>query len=111
MREPKTCPKCGTPQQWEMWRHCACGYDFGPGEIPAGAEAQSTASKQEPEEELLDWLTEERFARFLRRVGIGIVIAFLLTHFIYPMDWLTNAAAFVFLFTCWEPSWLWKRKS
>ncbi len=26
----KICPKCGTPQQWENWRLCGCGYDFGP---------------------------------------------------------------------------------
>jgi len=26
----KVCPKCGTPQQWILWRHCDCGYDFGP---------------------------------------------------------------------------------
>lgn len=105
---PQICPKCGTPQQWVMWRHCACGYDFGPGEIPAGAEAQPPASQQEPEEE---WLNEERFRRFLRIVSIGILVAFLLTHFIYPMDWLTNAVAFIFFVSCWEPSWLWKRKS
>jgi hypothetical protein len=108
MSQPKKCPKCGTPQQWEMWRHCSCGYDFGPGEIPAEAEAKLPASKQEPEE---DWLTEERFRQFLRIVGIGILIAFLLTHFIYPMDWLSNAAASVFFVCCWEPSLLWKSKS
>jgi len=41
--EPKICPRCGTPQQWNKGRHCACGFDFGsdpslappPGEPPA----------------------------------------------------------------------------
>src|SRR5690606_18188043 len=27
---PRICPKCQRPQAWEMWRHCPCGYDFGP---------------------------------------------------------------------------------
>jgi hypothetical protein len=26
----RICPDCGTPQQWEKWRRCTCGYDFGP---------------------------------------------------------------------------------
>jgi hypothetical protein len=26
----KICPKCGSPQAWECWRLCLCGYDFGP---------------------------------------------------------------------------------
>ena len=32
MQQIKVCPICGLPQQWEMWRRCACGYDFGPPE-------------------------------------------------------------------------------
>lgn len=26
---PKVCPGCGMPQQWELWRRCPCGHDFG----------------------------------------------------------------------------------
>lgn len=103
--QPKICPKCGTPQQWEMWRHCACGYDFGPGE--RSEETQRQEPNREPEE---DWLTDEDLARFFRYLSIGILIAFLLTHFIYPMDWLTNAAGFIFFIALWHPSWLWKGK-
>ena len=47
----KKCPQCGTPQQWEMRRHCACGYDFGPPEPPArqtnvGQESAHSISNQ-----------------------------------------------------------------
>src|SRR4051794_17840008 len=31
MKNVKTCPICGRPQECEIWRHCTCGYDFGPG--------------------------------------------------------------------------------
>jgi hypothetical protein len=37
---PKICPKCGMPQHWVLWRHCPCGYDFGPpspGQLPKKA--------------------------------------------------------------------------
>ena len=43
----KICPECGAAQPWEMWRRCACGYDFGPGErrepdsIPKQAPSES----------------------------------------------------------------------
>jgi hypothetical protein len=32
------CPNCHTPQVWEMWRHCHCGYDFG---LPSGDVARA----------------------------------------------------------------------
>jgi hypothetical protein len=31
MKNVQTCPVCGRPQECEIWRHCSCGYDFGPG--------------------------------------------------------------------------------
>jgi hypothetical protein len=104
----KTCPQCGTPQQWEMWRHCGCGHDFGPGEGASETVSQRPTSSAESEEE--DWLTEDDLRRFFRYASIGILIAFLLTHFIYPLDWLTNAAGFVMFVLFWDPSWFWKRK-
>lgn len=92
-----------------MWRHCGCGYDFGPGE--RSEEARLHKPSWEPEK---DWLTGEaraRFARFYRYLNISILVAFLLTHFIYPMDWLTKAAAFVLCTFLWCPWWVSKSKT
>ncbi len=108
VNQRKTCLKCGIPQQWEMWRHCACGYDFGPGD--RAEETQSHNPSWEPEK---DWLTCEhraRFARFCRPFGIGILLAFFLTHYIYPLDWLTKAAGVVAVIAWLYPSILWKTK-
>jgi hypothetical protein len=44
--EPKICPKCGRPQQWKLWRHCPCGFDFGHDpSIPEVPAAQVAATK------------------------------------------------------------------
>jgi peptidoglycan/LPS O-acetylase OafA/YrhL len=40
---PKICPRCGTPQQWEIWRRCLCGHDFGP--PPQAAHPAQTRSE------------------------------------------------------------------
>jgi len=48
----KICPKCGTPQQWELWRQCICGFDFGldssvldPPNLPEICETETSVAK------------------------------------------------------------------
>ena len=49
----KVCPKCGATQEWEMWRRCACGYDFGATDQPKVLpETRPTAAEAEKQAQL-----------------------------------------------------------
>jgi hypothetical protein len=97
MNETKICPKCGLPQQWEMWRHCSCGYDFGPGSQATPIRAVSE-QQTEPDTE---WLTAERLKRFFRYIFIGSLVRVLLTGWIPSLRGLTATAGCIALAFLW----------
>lgn len=101
------CPECGMPRQWEMWRHCACGYDFGPGEQFVGAEQNPRQHAPDLEE---DWLTEERIRKGFRYLFLGILTACLVSHYMHPMGWFVKAAEFILVVSVWSPCLIWKTK-
>src|SRR5690606_18750984 len=67
---PRICPKCQRPQAWEMWRHCPCGYDFGPPRPGYSMEPEPKHRAREKVLSVADWDSPEHAVRSIRRAMI-----------------------------------------
>jgi hypothetical protein len=91
MSETKICPQCGMPQQWKMWRFCACGHDFSP-----GVRVRAVAKEEEScESQPAKYLTGERVRRWTWRLYLIAGVTFIIARPFHALHWLTYAAAFV----------------
>lgn len=98
MSESKICPKCGTPQQWELWRHCACGHDFGP------SRWSTQLRPHEPEPKADDGSRDADLVnRFLWRLLFIAAVTFFLTMPFHKLEWINSAAGFVLVVLLWAP--------
>jgi hypothetical protein len=106
MIEAKICPKCGLPQQWEMWQYCSCGYDFGPGSraIPIRPKSEQQGGPD------AEWLTTERIKGFLRGAFIAAWVVGLLTFWIPSLRWLAQTAGMILWCFLWIPTSLVRNK-
>jgi hypothetical protein len=67
--ERRICPKCGSPQQWEMWQLCACGYDFGSPE----PKVRIANSEQTGKTVMQRWLDGNTPAQAIRALRLRIL--------------------------------------
>lgn len=74
--ERRICPNCGTPQQWELWQHCACGYDFGPPQSQKKVESSPPNEAQE-RPSYLSRKSPEQAIRSIRMRILGVWAALL----------------------------------
>jgi hypothetical protein len=97
------CTKCGTPQQWEMWRKCACGGEFtaeglGPGNVSGAIELEKRRFRRESQRKLFanaprDTLICTAFASAASIIGYAVVSALLTAR-----GWIIYVSLFGLLF-------------